>query len=110
MVSRLHRLGAVFLGRLVPAVRTPISAPAGADEMPSGRFFVYSAPGTTTWSGVLADAGHLLENRYRQISTGTRRLTPSSAQCRLWYIYRVVAFKQEKSLEPRRLETIREAK
>ena len=51
---------AVFLGRLIPAVRTLISVPAGIAGMGLGRFLLYSALGTLIWTGFLAVLGFLL--------------------------------------------------
>ena len=59
---------AVLLGRLVPAVRTLISIPAGATRMPLPTFIVCSAIGTLLWSCFLTGAGYLLESRYDQVA------------------------------------------
>lgn len=59
-----HGAKAVFLGRLVPGVRTLISVPAGINAMPFGRLLAYSTLGTSIWTGLLAAAGYLLEERY----------------------------------------------
>ena len=55
---------AVFLGRLVPAVRTLISVPAGMVAMPLATFFFWSLLGSVLWSGLLAGAGFLLEDQF----------------------------------------------
>lgn len=55
---------AVFLGRLVPAVRTLISVPAGIARMELLPFLALSAGGTLLWTGLLAGAGYLLEGHY----------------------------------------------
>ncbi len=59
---------AVLLGRLVPAVRTLISIPAGATRMPLPTFIICSAIGTLLWSCLLTGAGYLLESRYDQVA------------------------------------------
>lgn len=88
---------AVFLGRLIPAVRTLISVPAGIAEMPVGRFFAYSASGTTIWSGFLAGAGYLLESRYQQLSPFLNGASNAVGGLLLaWYLYRLVAFQPER--------------
>ncbi|MEA3002783.1 MAG: hypothetical protein QOH81_1571 [Sphingomonadales bacterium] len=63
------RLGPVLvlIGRLVPAVRTAISIPAGLVRMPFGRFLILSATGCLISSGLLAWLGSLLGDHYRQI-------------------------------------------
>lgn len=58
---------AVFLGRLVPTVRTLISIPAGLSGMPLGRFLAWSGLGTLIWTTLLALAGYLLEDTYHRV-------------------------------------------
>lgn len=86
-----HCAKAVFLGRLVPAVRTLISVPAGIAAMPLPTFVLYSTLGTTLWSGLLGTAGYLLEDEYAQVS---HYLNPISAAIlglmAIWYVVRVV--------------------
>lgn len=94
---RRYAGAAVFLGRLVPAVRTLISVPAGIAEMPLGRFCAYSALGTTIWSAFLAGAGYLLESRYQQLSSFLNGASNAIAGLILaWYLYRLVAFQPER--------------
>lgn len=92
-----HGGKAVFLGRLIPTVRTLISVPAGFAKMPLGRFLVYSTAGTVLWIGTLAGAGYLLGGQYEQIS---RFLNPASnvvvGMIVLYYLYRVAAFRSDK--------------
>ena len=66
-----HRYGpvAVFLGRLVPTVRTLISVPAGLSEMSFPAFLAYTAAGSAVWIAILAGAGYLLEDNYEQVET-----------------------------------------
>lgn len=63
-----HGGKAVFLGRLVPAVRTLISAPAGMARMRPSRFLFYSTIGTLLWTGLLATAGYVLEDQYARVA------------------------------------------
>lgn len=58
----------VAAGRLVPGVRTLISVPAGFCGMPLGKYLAYSAVGTLIWTGALAYLGHLLGQKYMQVS------------------------------------------
>ncbi|HEV8552810.1 MAG TPA: DedA family protein [Casimicrobiaceae bacterium] len=65
-----HRYGrvSVVVGRLVPAVRTLISVPAGITRMHPIPFFAYSALGTLVWTGLLVGAGYLLESHYERVA------------------------------------------
>jgi len=47
----------VFIGRLLPIVRTFISFPAGVTRMPIGKFIIYSTAGAFPWSVALVWAG-----------------------------------------------------
>lgn len=51
---------AVFVGRLLPVVRTFISLPAGIARMPMGKFTFYTFLGCLPWSFALTWAGLLL--------------------------------------------------
>lgn len=50
-----HRI--VFAGRMVPAVRSLISIPAGMSHMPFWKFMFYSSLGTIIWTTFLACVG-----------------------------------------------------
>jgi membrane protein DedA with SNARE-associated domain len=50
----------VFIGRLLPIVRTFISFPAGVTRMPLGKFIAYSTAGALPWSIALVWAGTIL--------------------------------------------------
>ena len=47
----------VFIGRLLPVVRTFISFPAGVARMPLGRFIAFSTLGALVWSTLLVWIG-----------------------------------------------------
>lgn len=54
----------VFFGRMIPAVRSLISIPAGMSKMPFGKFMTYSGLGTIIWTTFLAFLGyHFSENQ-----------------------------------------------
>jgi membrane protein DedA with SNARE-associated domain len=57
----------VLVGRVIPAVRTAISIPAGLLRMRFGLFLVLSAIGALISSSLLAWLGSLLGNHYRAI-------------------------------------------
>jgi len=63
-----HGGKAVFLGRMVPGVRTLISVPAGVARMDLARFTLFSALGTVAWTALLATAGFLLGEGYDRVS------------------------------------------
>lgn len=50
-----HRI--VFFGRMIPAVRSLISIPAGMSRMPFLKFMFYSSLGTIIWTTFLACVG-----------------------------------------------------
>lgn len=58
---------AVFVGRLLPVVRTFISFPAGVARMPMVRFSVYTFLGSLIWSYALAWAGFELGENWRTL-------------------------------------------
>lgn len=83
----------VFIGRLVPAVRTLISIPAGIAEMPLVKFLLYSTAGTVLWTALLAAAGYLLGSQYQQVSSWVGPVSNVIVGALvIWYIYRVVTF------------------
>jgi membrane protein DedA with SNARE-associated domain len=59
-----HGAAAVFVGRLMPGVRTFVSLPAGFSSMPLAPFLVYSALGTVIWTAALAYAGVVLQANF----------------------------------------------
>lgn len=90
---RRHCGPAVFFGRLVPAVRTLISVPAGIAGMDQAKFLAWSAAGTTLWTAALAAAGYLLEDQYTAVQGWLNPVsTVIFAAMALWYLYRVVTF------------------
>lgn len=54
----------VFLGRLLPVVRTFIALPAGIAKMPQWRFHLYTFLGSWPWCYALAYAGQKLGERW----------------------------------------------
>jgi membrane protein DedA with SNARE-associated domain len=95
-----HRHGgkAVLIGRLVPAVRTLISVPAGIAGMPLKPFLLYSTIGTVLWTAFLAGAGYLLESQYHKVA---QWMNPISnvviGLLVLGYLYRVATFRRKVS-------------
>jgi membrane protein DedA with SNARE-associated domain len=62
-------LWAVFLGRLLPIVRTYISFPAGLSRIGYIRFTIVTLLGAIPWNFGLAYAGYLLGQHYEQVAT-----------------------------------------
>jgi membrane protein DedA with SNARE-associated domain len=62
-----HGGKAVLLGRLVPAVRSLISIPAGLDRMPLVPFALYTAVGSGLWNAALVAAGWLLGSQWERV-------------------------------------------
>lgn len=59
----------VFLGRLLPIVRTFISFPAGIAKMHFGRFVLYSFLGSLPWCLLLAFIGQKMGENWEKIRT-----------------------------------------
>jgi membrane protein DedA with SNARE-associated domain len=84
----------VFLGRMVPTIRSLVSIPAGLFGMGWRPFLFWSTLGTLGWTTALAVAGYLLGQNYTEVD---RYLGPVStgvvAVLVLWYVYRVITWK-----------------
>lgn len=93
-----HQAAALFLGRLVPTIRTLISVPAGVNCIPTPTFLLWSSLGTSLWTALLAGAGYLLQGQYERVSEW---LNPVSnvvfMALALWYVYRVISFRVPES-------------
>ena len=57
----------VFVGRMLPTLRTFISVPAGLVHMELVRFLLWSTAGTAIWSSALAAAGFGLGKQFAKI-------------------------------------------
>ena len=67
-----HRI--VFFGRMIPAVRSLISIPAGMSNMPFRKFMTYSAAGTIIWTTFLAYIGYHFGENPALMSAITQRI------------------------------------
>ncbi|HVJ70398.1 MAG TPA: DedA family protein [Sphingomicrobium sp.] len=63
----LHGTFFVFLGRLLPTVRSLVSIPAGLLKMSFRRFLWASTLGTAGWTALIAGAGYKLGEKYADI-------------------------------------------
>ncbi len=64
-----HKYGktVIFFGRMIPAIRSLISIPAGMARMPMLPFLVLTAIGSAIWTTILAYAGYILGANYEQV-------------------------------------------
>ncbi|ANF24780.1 MULTISPECIES: DedA family protein [Pseudomonadaceae] len=86
-----HGKGAVFFGRLIPAVRTLISVPAGIAGMSMTKFLIYSTLGSLIWTALLALAGYLLESQYQKVSEYLNPVSTAIVVLMvLYYLYRLI--------------------
>ena len=67
---------ALLVTRLVPGVRTLVSLPAGAAQIPFLPFVLFSATGTIAWTAALAAAGYALGEQHERVG---RWIGPVSA-------------------------------
>ena len=99
-IERAHRLfdehggTIVFVGRMLPTVRSLVSVPAGLLRMKLVPFLIWSTLGSAIWTGGLATAGWVLGSRVDNVE---KVLGPLSiaviAAIILWYIYRVIMWR-----------------
>jgi membrane protein DedA with SNARE-associated domain len=91
-----HGPTVLIFGRLVPAVRTLISVPAGILRMPLVPFLVYSTIGSLLWNGLLAMAGYLLKSQYAMVEQYADPITKGVLVLLVSvYLYRVIRFKPQ---------------
>jgi len=62
-----HGVALVFIGRLIPTIRSLVSIPAGLLDMRFRNFFIASTIGTAVWTALLAGAGYKLQENFQQI-------------------------------------------
>lgn len=93
-----HGAAAVFFGRLIPAIRTLISVPAGIVSMPLLPFLAYSTLGSLIWTALLAVTGYLLQSQYELVE---QYVDPVSKGVLIAviaiYVYRFIRFKPQQS-------------
>jgi membrane protein DedA with SNARE-associated domain len=87
-----HGRSAVFLGRMVPIVRSFISVPAGVVKMPLLPFVLYTAGGSLIWNALLVGlgvaAGDLIRANLRYLDYV---VVVVAALAVAWMVYRRVA-------------------
>jgi membrane protein DedA with SNARE-associated domain len=62
-----HGVAMVFFGRLIPAIRSIISIPAGLLDMRFRNFVIASTLSTALWTALLAGAGYKLQENFAQV-------------------------------------------
>ena len=62
-----HGAAVVFWGRLIPAIRTLISVPAGIEMMPAVPFLIWTTAGSLIWTLLLTLAGMALGEGYSKV-------------------------------------------
>ena len=92
-----HGRWAVFLGRMVPIVRSFISVPAGVVRMPLGRFVLLTTAGSLIWNTVLVTlgvaAGDLIEANLRYLDY---LVAAAAVLAVAWFVYRKASGKLER--------------
>ncbi len=87
---------AVFLGRMIPTIRTLISVPAGLARMPVWKFLIFTFAGSALWTGILAFAGLILHENYQRVEHFIDPLSKLViVTVVVVYIYRVITWKPD---------------
>lgn len=85
-----HGAKAVFLGRMVPLVRSLVSLPAGVERMAFGRFLAYTAAGSFLWNAALVGAGYLSGTQWhlveRYVGRSEKVLVAGAAAAAAWFV------------------------
>ncbi|MDJ0390167.1 DedA family protein [Roseomonas sp. E05] len=90
----LRRYGpvALFFGRMLPAIRTLISIPAGLVEIPRYVFYLWTCIGSALWVMLLTGAGYLLREQYRKVEAFIEPLSyvvvAGLVGAYLWHLWR----------------------
>ena len=86
----------VLFGRMVPAIRSVVSIPAGIAHMPQGRFLLFSGVGSLVWTTLLMTAGYRLGADYAQVAGWAGPVSNAVVALAIGaYLWRLVTFKAE---------------
>ncbi len=86
----------VFVGRLIPGLRSAISIPAGLTGMPFVPFFIYSLAGSCIWTGGLTYAAWLLREHIERLHAYIGPVvTMIVIAAVLFWLYRVIRHQPE---------------
>jgi len=84
----------VFLGRMLPTVRSLVSVPAGLLKMRFRTFLIASTVGTAGWTSALAFAGYRLREQFTEIDVWLGPVSNAILVTMLiGYLWRVIRFK-----------------
>jgi membrane protein DedA with SNARE-associated domain len=86
--------GIVFVGRMLPTVRTFVSVPAGLIDMNLARFLIWSTVGTALWSGALAGAGYVLQREFAIEEVAGPITSVIVVGIALWYVWRQLSWRR----------------
>lgn len=82
----------IFIGRLLPAVRTFIAFPAGVARMPMGKFISYTFVGSLIWCYLLALAGFKAGENWESLKVYFHQfhyvIAAAGAMFVVWYLRR----------------------
>lgn len=96
-----HGAKAVLFGRLLPAIRTLISIPAGIARMSVLPFLAWSTIGSLAWCGLLTGAGFVLEANYNAVAKYVDPVSKGILGILVaTYLYRLVTFRAEPASRP----------
>ena len=91
----------VFVGRLIPLIRTLISVPAGLSTMPIWQFILYSSLGAALFNSVMIGAGFFLAEHYHLVEIW---LDPATTiifgLALLLYVFRLITWRPGRTRRP----------
>ncbi len=91
-----HGAPAVLFGRMVPAIRSVISVPAGIAHMPVRRFLLYSGIGSFVWTTLLMTAGYRLGEDFDKVAVWAGPVSNGVVTLLIaGYLWRLVTFKAD---------------
>lgn len=84
----------VFLGRMLPTVRSLVSVPAGLLKMRFKTFFIASTLGTAGWTSALAYGGYKLREHFEQVDEWLGPISNAIlVTLVLGYLWRLIRYK-----------------
>lgn len=84
----------VFLGRMMPTIRSLVSIPAGLVKMPLTPFLIWSSIGTLGWTAMLAIGGWILGTQFSDMEAWLGIFSILLiASLVAWYLWRVATWR-----------------